>query len=157
MKLLSTLILAIALVLAACAPAPTSVSMPTATPNALITQATCVRVIDGDTIEVLIDSETYRVRYIGIDTPEMDHNDPDIRALAEEATLANEALVGGKVVELEKDVSETDRYGRLLRYVYVGDIFVNAELVVLGHAQVVTYPPDVKYEQLFLELQAQAQ
>jgi len=56
-----------------------------------------------------------------------------------------------------KDVSETDRYGRLLRYVYVGDTFVNAELVALGYAQAVTYPPDVKYKDLYTQLQFQAQ
>lgn len=116
-----------------------------------------MRVIDGDTIEVLINGGTYKVRYIGIDTPEVNDPRPDVQALAAEATLVNRNLVDGKVVELEKDMSETDRYGRLLRYVYVGDTFVNAELVTLGYAQAVTYPPDVKYEDLFLQLQIQAQ
>jgi len=64
--------------------------------------------------------------------------------------------VEGKVVRLEKDVSETDKYGRLLRYVWVGDLFVNAELVRLGYAQVATYPPDVKYQDIFLKLQREA-
>ena len=76
--------------------------------------------------------------------------------MAPEATAKNEELVGGKVVRLEKDVSETDRYGRLLRYVWVGDLMVNAELVRLGCAQVSTYPPDVKYVDLFLRLQREA-
>ena len=57
---------------------------------------------------------------------------------------------------LEKDVSETDRYGRLLRYVWVGDLMVNAELVRLGYALVSTYPPDVKYQDLFLRLPQEA-
>jgi micrococcal nuclease len=61
------------------------------------------------------------------------------------------------VVRLEKDISETDKYGRLLRYVYVGDLFVNAELVKLGYAQVATYPPDVKYQEYFLTLQREAE
>ena len=126
------------------------------TPSTSLTEATCIRVIDGDTIEVLIDGAEYKVRYIGIDTPEMNDSRPDVRALAEEATLVNKNLVDGKVVELEKDVSETDRYGRLLRYVYVGDTFVNAELVALGYAQVATYPPDVKYVDLFTQMQDQA-
>ena len=68
----------------------------------------------------------------------------------------NKRLVGGKVVRLEKDVSETDKYGRLLRYVWVGNLMVNAELVRLGCAQVSTYPPDVKYADLFLQLQREA-
>ena len=113
-------------------PTPTPTPTPITTPSASLTEATCIRVIDGDTIEVLIDGDKYKVRYIGMDTPEMDDPRPDVRALAEEATLVNKNLVDGKVVELEKDVSETDRYGRLLRYVYVGDMFVNAELVALG-------------------------
>jgi micrococcal nuclease len=64
--------------------------------------------------------------------------------------------VEGKIVRLEQDISETDRYGRLLRYVYVGDVFVNAELVRQGLAQVSTYPPDVKYQDVFLQLQREA-
>ena len=121
------------------------------------TTASVIGVIDGDTIGVLLNGGTYRVRYIGINTPEMDDPRPDIRALAEEATLFNRNLVEGKVVELEKDVSETDRYGRLLRYVWVDDTMVNAELVRLGYAEVTIYPPDDKYEALFLQLQTEAQ
>jgi len=92
------------------------------------------RVIDGDTIEVSIAGESYKVRYIGIDTPELDDKRPKFCALAQEATRYNRELVKGKTVRLEKDISETDQYGRLLRYVYVGDIFVNAELVRQGLA-----------------------
>ena len=65
-----------------------------------------------------------------------------------------------KEVRLEKDVSETDRYGRLLRYVYVsangGAIFVNEEMVRNGYAQVMTIPPDIKYASLFVEAQREA-
>ena len=114
------------------------------------------RVIDGDTIEVQSGGVTYRVRYIGMDTPELTDTRPEVRALAQEATRANESLVGSKTVLLEKDVSETDRYDRLLRYVYVGGLFVNAELVRLGYAQVATYPPDVKHQGLFQELEREA-
>jgi len=113
-------------------------------------QAQVVRVIDGDTIEVSIGGKTYRVRYIGIDTPEIGE------WMGPEAAAKNKELVGGKVVGLEKDVSETDRYRRLLRYVWVGNLMVNAELVRLGCAQVSTYPPDVKYVDLFLQLQREA-
>ncbi len=74
-------------------------------------------------------------------TPELTDSRPEVRALAQEATRVNQSLVGGKTVLLEKDVSETDRYGRLLRYVYVGEVFVDAELVRLGYAQAVSYPP----------------
>ena len=113
--------------------------------------AVCTRVIDGDTIEIKDQAgKTYKVRYIGIDTPEK--GDPYFN----EATQANSSLVLNKELRLEKDVSETDKYGRLLRYVYVGDLFVNAHLVAEGFAQASTYPPDVKYADYFLDLQRQA-
>lgn len=113
-------------------------------------------VIDGDTIEVSIDGKTYRVRYIGINAPETVAPNRPVEWMGPEASAANKALVEGETVYLEKDVSETDRYGRLLRYVFVGDVFVNAELVRQGYAQVVTYPPDVKYQSLLLQMQKEA-
>ena len=80
--------------------------------------------------------------------------------MGKEASDANKALVTGRDVVLEKDVSEVDRYGRLLRYVWLHDasgwLMVNGELVRQGFAQVYTYPPDVKYNELFLELQGKA-
>jgi micrococcal nuclease len=112
--------------------------------------------VDGDTIEVNIGGDLYKVRYIGIDTPETVHPTRGEEPYGKEAATKNKELVEGKIVTLEKDISETDKYGRLLRYVYVGDTFVNAELVRLGYAQVVTYPPDVKYQDLFLQLQKEA-
>jgi len=86
------------------------------------------KVIDGDTIIV---EGGYRVRYIGIDAPEIR---PRLEAFGMEAWQANRQLVEGKKVRLERDVSETDKYERLLRYVYVNDILVNAEMVRLGLA-----------------------
>jgi micrococcal nuclease len=97
------------------------------------------------------------VRYIGIDTPETVHPTIPDEPIGKEASDMNRRPVEGKRVRLEKDVSETDQYGRLLRYIYVNDMFVNAELVRLGYVQVTTYPPDVKYQELFLELQREAQ
>jgi micrococcal nuclease len=119
-------------------------------------EALAIRAVDGDTIEVEIEGESYKVRYIGIDTPELHHPEKPVEYYAQEAYEKNRELVEGKTVFLEKDVSETDRYGRLLRYVYVGDLFVNAYLVQQGYAQASTYPPDVKYQEHFLELQREA-
>jgi micrococcal nuclease len=113
-------------------------------------------VIDGVTIEVEIAGKTYKIRYIGIDTPETKHPQKPVEWMGMEAAAKNAELVSGKLVWLEKDVSETDKYGRLLRYVWVGEVMVNAELVRLGFAKVSTYPPDVKYADLFLELQREA-
>ena len=112
--------------------------------------ATVTRVIDGDTI--IIDTGQ-RVRYIGVDTPEIY---PTREDYGWEAWQANRRLVEGKEVYLEQDVSETDRYDRLLRYVYVGDIFINAELVRQGLAEVKAYPPDTKYQYHLEELEAEA-
>lgn len=99
--------------------------------------ATVTAVIDGDTIEVNMGGNIVRVRYIGINTAES--NEP----CGSEATQANAALVAGQTVRMVKDVSETDQFGRLLRYVYVGNTFVNGELVRQGWAEAVRYPPDI--------------
>ena len=120
------------------------------------TQATVLRVIDGDTIEVDIDGTIYNVRYIGIDAPELTDKRPEFCALAQEATRYNRELVEGKTIRLEKDVSETDKYGRLLRYVYVDDIFVNAELVRQGLAWAKAYEPDTKYQDYLQEMETEA-
>jgi len=108
------------------------------------------RVVDGDTIHVGLSDRDWSVRLIGINTPETG------QYYFEEAKDKMEELVGGKAVLLKKDVSETDRYGRLLRYVYLGDLFVNAEMVKEGYAQAATYPPDVKYADLFVSLEREA-
>ncbi len=112
--------------------------------------ARVTQVIDGDTITI---EGGYRVRYIGIDTPEIR---PVPEAYGLEAWQANRELVENKEVRLERDVSETDKYGRLLRYVYVGDTFVNAELVKKGLAEVKSYPPDTKHQDYLEDLEAEA-
>lgn len=132
-----------------------SPSVTAALPDGL-TPAVVTHVVDGDTIDVEIGGQTYRVRYIGIDTPEtVDPNRP-VGCYGAEASDYNKSLVHGQTVGLEKDVSETDRYGRLLRYVWLGGEMVNAILVRDGYAQASTYPPDVKYQDTFLQLQREA-
>ncbi len=102
-----------------------------------------MQVIDGDTVEVILDGEPFNLRYIGIDAPEMG------MPFSEEATEMNKSLVENQIVELEMDVTETDRYGRLLRYVYLDSgLLVNAELVRLGVALARAYPPDTKHQEL---------
>ncbi len=114
------------------------------------------RVLDGDTIEVDIDGTIYKVRYIGLDAPELDDKQAEFCALAQEATRYNRQLVEGKTVRLEKDISETDKYERLLRYVYVGNTFVNAELVRQGLAWAKVYEPDTKYQDTLERTEAEA-
>ncbi len=106
-----------------------------------------VRVIDGDTFVIEGD---IRVRLIGMDTPEMKNKNNKIDCFAQEAKDKLTSMISGKDVNLVKDVSETDRYGRLLRYVYLGDKMVNDTLVKEGYAVIATFPPDVKYENEFL-------
>lgn len=99
--------------------------------------------IDGDTIEVLLRGEVYDVRYIGINTPKTD------QPFGGEATQKNkDPLASGEVV-LVKDVFETDKYGRLLRYVISNGVFINKALV----AQTSTYPPNVACSNTFKEAQ----
>ncbi len=111
--------------------------------------ALVIQVIDGDTIVI---EGGYRVRYIGIDTPEIH---PQLEPFGMQALEANRQLVEGKVVRLEMDISPTDN-GRLLRYVYVDDIFVNAELVRQGLAEAKAYPPDTRYQEELEKLEAEA-
>jgi micrococcal nuclease len=112
--------------------------------------------VDGDTIEVEIDGQEYIVRYIGIDTPETVHPSQPVEYMGKEASAKNKELVLNKKVQLEKDITDKDKYGRLLRYVYVDDIMVNQELVRLGYASVYTYPPDVKYVYKFMQAELEA-
>jgi micrococcal nuclease len=136
--------------------APTASSPPPSFPDGT-TPATVVRVVDGDTIEVEIEGETYKVRYIGIDTPETVDPRRPVGCFGEEASAANKALVEGLIVGLEGDVSDTDRFGRLLRYVWLdSQEMVNALLVRDGYAQASAYPPDVRYQEFFDGLEAEA-
>jgi micrococcal nuclease len=111
-----------------------------------------ISVIDGDTIEVLIEDQTYRVRYIGIDSPETNSPETGTETFGPEAAEKNRDLLDGNEITLVKDTSETDPYGRLLRYVFVGDlggVFVNYELVASGYASASSYPPDIACDETF--------
>jgi micrococcal nuclease len=112
------------------------------------------RVVDGDTIEL---EDGTKVRYVGVNTPETHHPTKGVQCFGKEAAAFNQELVVEKRVRLVKDVSETDRYGRLLRFVYLEDgTLVNQVLLEKGYAQAMTYPPDVKMSKQFLVLQQQA-
>ncbi len=117
-----------------------------------------VRVIDGNTIQVCcVFGDRVKVRYIGVDTPETHHPMRGVEPYGMEAAEANRKLVDGKTVRLKFDVQQLDKYGRTLAYVYLEDgTFVNAWLVENGYAMVMTVPPNVKYQELFLKLQQEA-
>src|SRR5580765_5027692 len=119
------------------------------------------RIVDGDTIYVQLASGVEKVRYIGVDTPEVHHPTRGEEPGGREATDVNRRLLGHDPVRLETDVQLRDRYGRLLAYVWIrgpdgGETMVNAELVRLGYAAVMTVPPNVRHAELFRKLAAQA-
>ncbi len=134
-------------------------------------KATVERVVDGDTLKVSVGGESYRVRLIGMDTPESvapeeSRNTPE----GVEASDYTKSLVSeGQTVYLQKDTSDTDKYGRLLRYVWLEDPgtqlrdvdnvrehMLDGILVYEGYAQAKTYEPDTAYDDIFAELQADA-
>ena len=121
-----------------------------------------LRVFDGETIEVRrADGEAATVRYIGVDSPEVDPDRGGPQPFGEEASRRNEELLAGGEVFLEIDVSDVDRFGRLLRHVWVpdgGGGFLLASLVLLqeGLAAVTTVPPDARYAADFESAEAAA-
>ena len=128
-------------------PSATLNPSPQASPDNL---AEVKKVVDGDTFEVIIHGQSFKVRMIGIDTPETVDPRRPIGCFGKKASEETKRLLEGKQVVLTKDVSETDKYNRLLRYVYlsIGDgnnLFVNDYLIRQGFAKILTYPPDVKY------------
>lgn len=112
------------------------------------------RVIDGDTV-VLSGGE--RVRYIGVDTPEIHHPVKGVEYFGPEAAEFNKKLVLNKNIRLEFDKEKYDRYGRTLAYVFLEDgTFVNEDLIKNGYARTMAIKPNTKYAGLFKELQIQA-
>ena len=119
-------------------------------------EGTVVRVVDGDTIHVRVGARVEKVRYIGVNTPEVHHPTKGEEPGGREAACVNRDLVAGRPARLELDAQTHDRYGRLLAYVWVDGAMINAELVRLGYAQVMTIPPNVRHQALFLRLQREA-
>ncbi|MFC1699620.1 thermonuclease family protein [Candidatus Omnitrophota bacterium] len=130
--------------------------------NILVTQ-----VVDGDTLKL---ANAQMVRLIGIDTPEMYESEKlyrdarrtgqDIGAImagGRESYQFTKQLVEHKKVSLEFDIEQTDKYGRLLAYVYLIDgTFINAEIIKQGYAKLMSIPPNTKYADFFYELYQQA-
>jgi micrococcal nuclease len=116
-------------------------------------QAKVVAVLDGDTIVI---GGGQKVRYAGLNTPESHHPDKLPEYCGQEAFAANRRLVAGKTVRLELDERRRDKYGRLLAYVYVDSLLVNAELIRQGYAQVSTYKGNQRYHEEFERLQQNA-
>jgi len=119
--------------------------------------APVLKVVDGDTIRVELDGRSEPVRYIGINTPESNPDQPR-ECFGPQAAAANRELVEGERVRLVFDAEPRDRYDRLLAYVYLADdeTFVNAELVRRGYARTLTIEPNTRYRSLFDRLQQEA-
>lgn len=127
---------------------------PIASPSGVLV----TRVIDGDTIEI---EGGAKVRYLGVDTPETKDPRKPVQCFGKEAISKNKELVEGKRIVLEKDITDRDKYDRLLRFVFLDlgsgtKLFVNDFLIREGYGQVLTIPPDVKYSEQFLEAQREA-
>ena len=120
-------------------------------------------IVDGDTIHVDIGGTEYRVRYIGMDAPEIAHDGNPAERLGPEATQANAHLVANQQVILETDTSDTDQFGRLLRYVWLPPtttngtwLMVDEELAAEGMADVKRYPPDTYWQSVLQQAEDNA-
>lgn len=145
-------------------PTDTPIPSPTFTQVVVTSPQTCIRpqepqfakvvaVVDGDTIRVEMDGVIYPVRYIGIDTPE---STTQVEPFGKEASQKNTELVSGQTVTMYRDTSETDQFDRLLRFVFVGDTFINYEMVKQGYAKAFRYPPDTACADLYQQAQDEA-
>lgn len=133
-----------------------------------IYEATILRVVDGDTIQVNLGTKKERVRLIGVDTPETKHPKKGVQYFGAEAfEFTKKNLPEGKKIFLEFDVGQRDRYGRLLAYVWlqkpaarsvdeIRNKMFNAHLLVNGYAQIMTIQPNIKYVDHFRKFQTEA-
>jgi len=122
--------------------------------NTLRTQGLVTKIIDATTIEVVTAVETYRVRYIGLESPKIA---PKLEWQAPQAVAASERMVGGKYVVLVQDVTNMDSEGLFLRYVIAGSTFVNHEMIRQGFGRIAPVAPDVSCENSLLSAQVEAQ
>jgi micrococcal nuclease len=120
------------------------------------TPARVTRIVDGDTIEVRFHGRIETIRLIGVDTPETVHPSRPVECFGAAASNFTARTLQDKAVGLEFDVERTDRYGRTLAYVWSDGRLFNRVLVARGFAQVATYPPNVKYVDVFLKAQKHA-
>lgn len=120
------------------------------------------RVVDGDTLKVVIDGKIERVRLIGVDTPETKHPKKPVQYYGKEAYNFTKSQLEGKIVYLEFDVGQRDRYKRLLAYVWLDENetdprkMFNSILLLDGYAQIMTIQPNVRYVDYFKKYQAEA-
>lgn len=123
------------------------------------TYGTVTRVVDGDTVIVSADGRSEDVRVLGIDTPETVDPVKPVGCYGPQASAYTKHLLTGRRVRLEYDRVVHDKYGRFLAYVYLQsrpEVFVDARLVALGYARILSIPPNTRHAGLLARLQAQA-
>lgn len=119
-------------------------------------EAEVTRVVDGDTAEMELEGDEEDVRFIGVDTPESVAPGQPVECFGKRASRFTAGSIEGERVVLRFGAEERDRYGRLLAYVYVGDRFVNADLVRLGYARTLEIAPNVDFAEKLARLQQSA-
>ena len=130
---------------------------PAGVPAVVDTEVMLLDVVDGDTIWVLMpDGSKEKVRYIGIDAPEVAHADSAGEYLGDEATAHNAELLAMGPLRVETDLDERDDFGRLLAYVWAGEVLVNERMVLDGYARARNYPPNLARQQQLWDAQDKA-
>jgi len=129
---------------------------PWAAEASLRTPARITHVIDGDTVRAIAGGDEVTIRLIGIDTPEKDGPYTDLECYGEEATLFTHERLDDEMVDLEFDVERTDRYDRILAYLWLGDELVNESILAEGAGVLLTIPPNVAHVERFEEAQREA-
>lgn len=133
-------------------------------------KAKVIRTVDGDTAVFEINGKKEKVRFTGINTPEYNLGEDIIEHYGKEAADYSKEILEDRIVYLEKDISDTDKYGRLLRYVWldlpsdsdnpsIDDLAnrqLNGKLVKEGYAYAGNYKPDIKYKKVFDQFQKEA-
>jgi micrococcal nuclease len=153
-SLVATILALVAALTTACAtgspsPTPSPTPPPARDEAQSFTVAKVVDVIDGVTIDVEIDGQVFRVRYLGVEVPEVDPQGASGPTLSARAFEFNRFHLKSGTVEMERDSIDMDTAGRLLRYVYVNGEMVNMALLTSGYAAVATSPPEFKHRNAF--------
>lgn len=157
---MSAMVLAAAIMISGCGGHSQATSTSAASApgeNRMLYTAKVTKVVDGDTIKIEKEGLEETVRMIMVDTPETVHPGKPTQPFGPEASAFAKEMLEGKEVKLERDVSERDRYGRILAYVYVNDRMFNEVLLEKGLARVSAFPPDVKHVDRFRQIQNEAQ
>ncbi len=115
-----------------------------------------VRIIDGDTIKVLMNGREETIRLILVDTPETKHPDLGVQPYGPEASAFTKKRLTGKDIQIEPGIDQRDQFGRLLAYIYLDDEMFNKMLVEEGYARVAVYPPNTKYLDEFKQIEKKA-